>query len=158
VPEPDDETWLALTSEALSAGSVHDWAVRYDCGAVVLFSGTVRDHAEGRTGVTELEYESYEEEVVPRLDKIAATIRDRWPDTGRIALLHRVGVLGLGEVSVIVAVSAPHRVEAFLAGRFGIDAIKSTIPIWKRETWDGGQDWGLCSHEVEDDLASGSEV
>ena len=74
VPVPDDETWLALTAEKLSAGSVHDWAVRDHCGAVVLFSGTVRDHAEGRTGVTELEYESYEEEVVPKLDKIAAKI------------------------------------------------------------------------------------
>jgi len=157
VPESADDTWLALTTENLSAGTVHDWAVRNDCGAVVLFSGTVRDHAEGRTGVTELEYESYEQEVVPRLGKIASTIRDRWPDTGRIALLHRIGVLALGEVSVIVAVSAPHRVEAFEAGRFGIDAIKSTIPIWKRETWDGGQDWGLSSHEVGDVPASGSE-
>ena len=77
---------------------VYDWAVRPDCGAVVLFSGTVRDHAEGRAGVTHLEYEAYEEQVVPRLAAIAAETRRRWPTIGRIALLHRTGPLAIGEI------------------------------------------------------------
>jgi molybdopterin synthase catalytic subunit len=141
--------WLALTHEPLPVAAAHDWAVRPDCGAVVVFSGTVRDHAEGRSGVTELEYEAYEEQVVPKLADIAADIRRRWPMTGRIALLHRVGPLGVGDVSVVVVASSPHRPEAFEAARHGIDTLKATVPIWKRETWEGGVDWGTCAHDVE---------
>jgi molybdopterin synthase catalytic subunit len=125
------------------------WAERPECGAVVLFTGTVRDHAEGRPGVSELEYEAYEEEVVPRLVAIAAEARRQWADLGRLAVLHRVGTLAVGETSVLIAVSAPHRGEAFDAARFCIDTLKTTVPIWKRETWDGGSDWALCSHPVE---------
>jgi molybdopterin synthase catalytic subunit len=125
------------------------WAERPECGAVVLFTGTVRDHAEGRPGVSELEYEAYEEEVSVRLVEIAAEARRRWADLGRVAVLHRVGTLAVGETSVLIAVSAPHRAEAFEAARFCIDTLKTTVPIWKRETWEGGTDWALCSHPVD---------
>ena len=100
------DTWLALTTEPLPVAMVYDWAVRPDCGAVVLFSGTVRDHAEGRSGVSHLTYEAYGEQVVPRFDAIAGEIRRQWPTVGRIALLHRIGRLELGESSVVVAVSS----------------------------------------------------
>lgn len=127
-------------------GELYDWAVRPDCGAVVVFSGTVRDHAveagETRTGVQFLDYEAYAEEVVPRFRAIAVEARARWSDLGRFALVHRVGRIELGESSVIAVVSAPHRPEAFEAARFAIDALKSTAPIWKHETWEGGSDWG----------------
>lgn len=146
----EGDTWVALTTDVLSPGAIHDWAVRQDCGAIALFSGTVRDHADHRTGVSELEYEAYVEEVEPRLLRIAEAARNNWPDLGRIALLHRIGVLGLGDVSVVVAVSSPHRPEAFEAARFGIDTLKATIPIWKRETWEGGEDWGLASQDIID--------
>jgi molybdopterin synthase catalytic subunit len=136
------DTWIALTSDVFDVAAVYDWAVRPDCGAVVVFSGTVRDHAEGRTGVTSLTYEAYEGECERRLAAIADEIRHRWPATGRIALLHRVGEMGLGESTVLVVVSSPHRPEAFEAARFGIDALKATAPIWKREVWQGGSDWG----------------
>jgi molybdopterin synthase catalytic subunit len=122
--------------------------VRPDCGAQVLFSGTVRDHAEGRSGVSQLEYEAYVEQVEPRLARIAAEVRRRWPMVGRLVLLHRTGILALGESSVLVIVSSPHRPEAFEAARWSIDTLKATVPIWKRETWDGGSDWGLCAHDV----------
>ena len=98
--------------------------------------------------MTELEYEAYEDEVGPRLAAIAADARRRWPVLGRVALLHRVGCLTVGETSVVVVVSAPHRPEAFDAARFCIDTLKSTVPIWKRETWEGGSDWATCSHPV----------
>jgi molybdopterin synthase catalytic subunit len=114
----------------------------------VLFSGTVRDHAEGRADVAHLTYEAYEEQVVPRLDAIATEIRRQWPAIGRIALLHRVGTLDVGTSSVVVSVSAPHRGEAFEAARYGIDTLKATVPIWKQETWAGGQDWALGARDV----------
>lgn len=140
--------WVGLTTEPLPVGAVHDWAVRPDCGAVVVFTGTVRDHAAGRPGVHELEYEAYEEQVVPRLGAIVERARARWPELGRVALLHRTGRLGPGAVSVVVAASAPHRGQAFEAARFGIDTLKATVPIWKRERWDGGEAWGLDGSPV----------
>ncbi len=75
--------------------------------------------------------------VVPKLREIVAETRARWADVGRIALVHRIGRLGLGESSVVAAVSAPHRPEAFAAARFAIDALKVSVPVWKREIWDG---------------------
>lgn len=147
---PVGDTWVALTEAPLPVGAVADWAVLPGCGAVVLFSGTVRDHADGRPGVSRLAYEAYAEQVEPRLAAIADEARRRWPDVGRLALLHRVGELAVGESSVVVVASAPHRPEAFAAARFGIDTLKATVPIWKRETWEGGEDWGLCAHDITD--------
>jgi molybdopterin synthase catalytic subunit len=143
--------WLALTDEELPIGAACEWVLRPDCGAVVLFSGTVRDHAEGRSGVTALTYEAYEEHVVRRLERIAAELRRRWPGVGRVVLWHRTGQLSLTESSVVVAVSAPHRTEAFEAGRFGIDTLKATAPIWKKETW-GAADaaWGTGAQDIRD--------
>jgi molybdopterin synthase catalytic subunit len=77
-------------------------------------------------------------------------MRERWPAVGRIAILHRFGDIGIGESSVVVAVSSPHRAEAFEAARFGIDTLKATAPIWKRERWAEGEDWGLGTTAVED--------
>ena len=99
-----------------------------DCGATVTFTGTARDHAEGRPGVHRLEYEAYEEPALARLRAIAAEVRRRWPVVGRVALLHRTGVVELGDAAVVVAVSAPHRGEAFEAARFAIDELKRTVP------------------------------
>ena len=150
VPPRIDDDWVGLTEESIPVGRAVAWAERPDCGAVVLFTGTVRDHAEGRPNVSELEYEAYDEEVVPRLSAISAEARRRWPSLGRLALLHRVGSLAVGETSVLVAASAPHRADAFEAARFCIDTLKETVPIWKRETWEDGSDWALCSHPVQD--------
>jgi molybdopterin synthase catalytic subunit len=151
------DTWCSVTTDELPIGAIYEWCVRPECGAVVLFSGTVRDHAtdEGgveRTGVTFLDYEAYDTQVGPALDRIADEIRRQWPSTGRIVLVHRVGRLELGVSSVVVAVSAAHRPEAFEAARFGIDTLKATAPIWKRESWENdgatGSDWGLRSQTV----------
>lgn len=147
-PPADSDTWLGLTDEPLPVDAAGAWVVRPDCGAVVLFSGTARDHSEGRPGVSVLEYEAYTEQVLPRLDAIAAAIHQRWEGIGRVALLHRTGVVPVGESSVVVAVSSGHRPAAFEAARFGIDTLKATVPIWKRETWDGGTSWALESQHV----------
>ena len=157
VPPRTDDDWVGLTAEPIPVGRAVAWAERPYCGAVVLFTGTVRDHAEGRPGVSELQYEAYTEEVVPRLSTIAGEARQRWDGLGRVAILHRVGTLAVGETSVLVAVSAPHRAEAFDAARYCIGSLKATVPIWKRETWEGGSDWALCSHPV-DEVSEVGEV
>jgi len=113
---------------------------RPDAGAVVLFLGTVRDHSEGREGVTHLEYEAYGEVVEAKIFEIVAEARTRW-DLGTVAAVHRLGSLDVGEDSVAVAVSAAHRAQAFTAARHLIDELKARAPIWKKEHWQGGAEW-----------------
>jgi len=111
--------------------------------------------------VHRLSYEAYEEEVEPRMAAIAADARTRWPDLVRLVLMHRVGDLGVGESSVVVVASSPHRDAAFEAARYCIDTLKATVPIWKREAWDGGDDWSTCHApiaEVGSALDSGSKA
>jgi molybdopterin synthase catalytic subunit len=150
LPPQVGDTWVGLTHEALPVGHAVDWAGLASCGAVVLFSGTARDHAGDRTAVHRLEYEAYEEQVIPRLRAVADEARTRWPVLGRVVLLHRVGEVPIGESAVAVVVSSPHRPEAFAAARFCIDAIKGSVPIWKRESWDGGESWGLEAQHLVD--------
>lgn len=138
----DDDTWVGLSDQPLPVAEAAAWVVRPDCGALVLFSGTARDHAPGRPSVHRLDYEAYEEHVVPTLAAVAQQARARWPEVGRIVLLHRVGELAIGDSAVVVAVSAPHRPEAFAAARYCIDTLKQTAPIWKREAFAGGEAWG----------------
>ncbi len=158
-PPLDGDTWTGLSDQVLPAITASEWVVRPSCGGVVVFTGTARDHSVGRTDVTKLEYEAYEEQVVPRLDEIAEAARERWEDLGRIVLLHRIGVVPLTEAAVVVAVSAPHRDAAFEAARFGIDTLKSTVPIWKREDWSEGTSWGReAQHIVQVDAVEAEPV
>jgi molybdopterin synthase catalytic subunit len=146
-PELGDD-WVALTPVPLPVAAASAWVVRADCGATVTFTGTARDHAPGRQGVHRLEYEAYEGPAVARLWAVLAELRVRWPGLGRVALLHRTGVVELEGAAVVVAVSAPHRAEAFEAARFAIDELKRSVPIWKRETWAGGESWGLEAQHI----------
>ena len=147
-PTTDANDWVALTTDDLDVGRAYEWAVRPGCGAVVVFSGTVRDHADGRNDVTHLTYEAYEDKALERMSEIIVEARRRWPVLERVALLHRVGRLTLGESSVLVVVSSPHRPEAFEAGRFCIDTLKVAVPIWKQEEWSEGTDWGTGASEI----------
>jgi molybdopterin synthase catalytic subunit len=147
---PGGDDWVGLSADPLPVGSVIDWVGRPDCGAVALFCGNARDHAGDRTGVEELVYEAYEEQALPRLAGVVLEVRARWSTVGRVAILHRTGSLAVGDTAVVVAVSAPHRAEAFAAARFAIDAVKASVPIWKKERWDGGADWGLEGNELLD--------
>lgn len=133
---------VELTDKPLDLGSLYESVLSPECGAVVVFSGVVRDHADGRTGVVSLTYEAYGEMASAKMHEITAEARRRYPTVGRIAIAHRVGELGVTESSVVVAVSAPHRPEAFDAARYCIDAVKESVPIWKKERWEGGDDWG----------------
>ena len=147
---PTDADWVGVSEEPLPVDDVIEWAPRPDCGALTVFCGTVRDHSEGRPGVVLLEYEAYIEQVEPRLAEIARAARERWPMTGRLALLHRVGRLAVSDISVVVAASTPHRAEAFEVARYCIDTAKTTVPIWKREKWEGGSEWVLDEHPLID--------
>lgn len=106
-------------------------------GAVLLFLGTVRELTAGRRTLR-LEYDAYEEMALAELARLEAEARQRWPLVA-CAMVHRLGELGLGEVSVAVAVSSPHRKDAFAAGQFLIDTLKDVVPIWKKEHWADGE-------------------
>jgi molybdopterin synthase catalytic subunit len=118
-------------------------------GALALFSGVVRDQTGGRR-VKFLEYEAHGPMALAKMREIAEAIRRRWPTITRIALLHRIGRLEIGESSVMIGVSSPHRAQAFEACRFAIDTLKETVPIWKKEHFEDGEVWvGLqsqCDH------------
>jgi len=130
-----------ITREPLSTAAAHGYASDPRAGAVVVFSGTVRNHAEGRE-VAGLTYEAYEEQAGTHLASLAADLVERWPSLRAVWMVHRLGALAIGEPSVVVAVSADHRADAFAAARHGIDTLKETVPIWKQEHWtDGGTHW-----------------
>lgn len=145
---PAGPDWTALTERPLPLDALHAWAVVPGAGAVVAFTGVVRDHAEGREGVVGLTYEAYGEPAQRVLVEIVAELRRRWPDLARVAILHRVGELARSEAAVAVVVSAPHRDAAFEAARFGIDTVKASLPVWKREHWATGSDWGLGAGDI----------
>ena len=144
------DTWVGLGPDVLPTDTAITWATTPSCGAVVAFVGVARDHSAGREGVWRLEYEAYESQVIGRLAAIDDELRSRWPAVGRLAMLHRTGVVGLGEAAVVIVVSAPHRAEAFGASEFAIDTLKATAPIWKRESWADGESWGLEAQHVTD--------
>lgn len=147
---PDDDVWVGLTDAPLAAEPVGSWVATSDAGAVVTFSGTVRDHAPGRAGVTALTYEAYSEAAHARLAEVVADTRARWPAVRRVAALHRTGRLEVGEVAVVVAVSSPHRGDAFAAAAHCIDTLKATVPLWKKETWAHGEEWGTDATPIAD--------
>lgn len=129
---------IDLVTESIRLDTLLD-AVRHPgAGGIVLFLGTVRDHARGRT-VEHLEYEAYETMARRQMTGIATQAAERWGT--RIAIAHRVGRLEIGDVSVAIAAAAPHRREAFEACRFVIDTLKQTVPIWKKEVWADGAEW-----------------
>ncbi len=147
-PPAHGDDWLGLSSTALPVHEASTWAERPYCGGIVTFTGAARDHSDGRPEVDGLEYEAYETQVVPRLERIATEARARWADIGRIAMLHRTGPLDVGDAAVVVVVSSPHRDTAFAASRFCIDTLKATVPIWKKERWSQGESWGLEPQHV----------
>jgi len=108
-------------------------------GGVVIFQGVVRDNARGKR-VRYLEYDAYPEMAEQQMAAIAAEVERRW-HTGNVALVHRIGRLEIGECSVVVVVACPHRSEAFEACHYAIDTLKTTVPIWKKEVAEDGEEW-----------------
>lgn len=151
---------VGIQDEALEMGPLVAFVERPEMGAVATFSGNVRNQNRGRR-VEYLEYDAYRPMAEKKMREIAAEAVRRWDC--RIAMRHRVGRLEIGEPSVMVAVGCGHRGEAFAACRFAIDTLKETVPIWKKEVWEGGEVWiegaGEASGrepETNDPPASGS--
>jgi len=131
---------ISLTDKPIEAAAVLAQVASHDAGAVVLFLGTTREFTHGRRTAS-LDYECYAEMAEKKLDELAIQARRRWPLTD-CAIVHRLGHLELGEASIAIAVSAPHRQAAFEAGQWLIDTIKEVVPIWKHENWaDGTSEW-----------------
>ncbi len=108
-------------------------------GAIVTFHGVVRDNSLGRK-VLYLLYEAYPSMAIKEMEKLEQEVRERW-EVEKIAITHRIGRLEIGESSVVIAVSSPHRKEALEACHYTIDRLKRTVPVWKKEYWEGGEVW-----------------
>src|SRR2546421_3597108 len=131
---------IQLTRDPIDYHALTEQVRRDNCGAVVTFLGTVRDLTGERVTVA-LDYEAHAAMAEKKLAEIERDTRARWP-VGEIALVHRLGRLEVGEASVAVAVSCPHRAQAFEACRHAIDRLKELVPIWKKENWaDGSTEW-----------------
>ena len=134
----DDQTLARITAEPLSVDEALAFIADPSSGGSCIFVGTVRDSDADGVAVTGLTYESWNDVAADRLREIANRLRDRWP-IRKVALLHRTGDLGVGDVSVVVAVSSAHRAEAFEACREGIEQLKHDVPIWKKELLASGE-------------------
>ncbi|MDP2949962.1 MAG: molybdenum cofactor biosynthesis protein MoaE [Chloroflexota bacterium] len=130
---------IRITPDALDPQPFIAHVRRDEAGAVALFLGVVRNNSQGRR-VLHLEYDAYPEMAEKKLREVAEEIVSRWPITD-IAIAHRTGRLEIGETSLLVVVSSPHRQEAFAACHHAVNRIKEVVPIWKKEVWQGGESW-----------------
>lgn len=128
-----------LTADPLDARRMEAAVTHKGAGAICTFTGVVRDNSRGRA-VTRLEYEAYAEMATAEMHRIADEIAESWPEA-RVAMAHRTGVLEIGEASVVVSVSCPHRTGAIAACKWGIDRLKESVPVWKKEYAEDGTYW-----------------
>jgi len=135
----ENTDFFEITSDKIEIEEVIKRVSDVESGAIVVFIGTVRKLSRGRE-VKYLEYEAYSEMTLREFDKIAQEIRQMW-SVRRLVIVHRVGRLSLGEISVLIVISASHRDEAYRASRYAIEKLKQTVPIWKKEVWEGGEEW-----------------
>lgn len=131
---------VLLTNDPIDYTALTEQVRSPAAGAAVLFLGTVREMTAGRQTLA-LDYEAYPEMALAKMAELEQAARQRWPVI-EIGIIHRLGHLELGEISVAIAVSTPHRGQSFEAGRFLIDEFKQVVPIWKKENWgDGSTEW-----------------
>lgn len=128
-----------LTEDPIDVAAVSAEVASDEAGAITIFVGTTRVHSRGRT-VTHLEYEAYEGMAEQEMARIADDLKRRY-ELCEIAMRHRIGRVGIGETSVAIAVSAPHRADALAAVKDAIDTLKETVPLWKKEVYEGGEQW-----------------
>jgi len=143
------DRWVELTSQVISPQQLTDFVTTPRAGAVVLFLGTVREWTQARQTAS-LEYEAYTNMALRVMQDLVEETCQRWPIL-KAAVVHRLGYLGHCETSVAIAVSSPHRHDAFSAGQYLIDQLKVRVPIWKKEHWkDGTSEWIHPGHSTND--------
>ena len=139
-PVPAASDTFSVVEHPLSPDAIAAAVDDPGAGGIVIFSGVVRNNTDGRA-VKFLEYEAHAPMAESKMREIGDTIRQRWAGIRRIAMLHRIGRLEIGESSVLIAVSAAHRGEAFAACQYAIDTLKRTVPVWKKEHFEDGEVW-----------------
>lgn len=128
-----------IVTEPIDPQRYADCVLRPEAGAVTLFTGHVREWTRGIRTLY-LAYEAYVPMAEKMLAKIGGEIEEKWPGT-RCAIAHRIGELKIGEIAVVIAVSSPHRKDAYAANEYAIERIKELVPIWKKEIWENGTEW-----------------
>ncbi|MFC7370977.1 molybdenum cofactor biosynthesis protein MoaE [Fictibacillus iocasae] len=134
-----NEKLFIITDQPISVEEVTAKVIRREAGAVTNFIGTVREFTKGKRTLY-LEYEAYPAMAEKQLARIGAEIQERWPDAVT-AITHRTGRLDISDVAVVIAVSTPHRKDAYDANEYAIERIKQMVPIWKKEHWEDGEQW-----------------
>ena len=130
---------FAITTEPIEPDALHQKVKSDGDGAVVTLSGVVRNHC-GHAATDHLVYEAYPGMAERKMAEIGEEVQEKWP-IGNLAIIHRVGRLEVGEISVLIAVASPHRAEAFEACSYALDRLKESVPIWKKEVGPDGQYW-----------------
>jgi molybdopterin synthase catalytic subunit len=142
------EDLFEITREPIDKTALERRLLTGAAGAVVTFDGVVREQTKGRR-VVRLQYEAYAPMAVKELRRIGAEVRERWPEVERVGIIHRFGELAVSESSVVIVITSPHRRVAFEACRFAIDRLKQTVPIWKKEVFEDGEEWVEGERPVE---------
>lgn len=130
---------FSISKEPINIQEVIDKVVQREAGAITTFIGTVRELTHGKKTLY-LVYEAYESMAVKKLSQIGDEIKEKWAGS-EVAITHRVGKLDITDVAVVIAVSTPHRADAYEANRYAIERIKEIVPIWKKEHWEDGEEW-----------------
>jgi molybdopterin synthase catalytic subunit len=134
------EDIFEITREEIDKPGLERRLLSGPAGAMVTFDGVVRDQTNGRR-VVSLQYEAYVPMALKELRRLGREVRDKWPDVERIGIIHRFGELKISESSVVIVVTSPHRRVAFEACHYAIDRLKQTVPIWKKEVFEDGEEW-----------------
>ncbi len=135
----EDNIKIEILTKEINALELEQFVANPACGGIVTFTGTVRNSTKDKK-VLRLDFEAYEPMAIKELKKIAETVFEKWA-VRKIAIQHRVGSLEIGEIAVVIAVSCPHRKDAFAACEYTIDTLKQTVPIWKKEIFEDGEVW-----------------
>ncbi|MCV9887453.1 molybdenum cofactor biosynthesis protein MoaE [Metabacillus halosaccharovorans] len=128
-----------IVKNPISIEEITNKVIRNEAGAVTTFTGTVREFTYGKRTLS-LEYQAYEKMAVKKLEQIGEEIKEKWSDA-KVAITHRIGKLEISEIAVVIAVSTPHRKDAYAANEYAIERIKQVVPIWKKEIWESGEAW-----------------
>jgi molybdopterin synthase catalytic subunit len=128
-----------IAKEPINIQEVIDKVIQREAGAITTFIGTVRELTHGKKTLY-LIYEAYEAMAVKKLEQIGKEMEEKWVGS-KVAITHRVGKLDITDVAVVIAVSTPHRADAYEANRYAIERIKEIVPIWKKEHWEDGEEW-----------------